>query len=673
MELFKKMEKDYSERLEKEREILEKRADRRVEILKNLFDKTVDLSAFNTDDGQEKTALEGILSSLSEDLMQIREDAQSVQNCLAEQTHTADLEMLRLEKLQLQDQLQEASRTLEQQQHMLSEFANSCQQKDEVISKLQEAVERATRDSASFGSCGSRTSGEEERRKRKRDDAEEEEEGGAAKRRMVLEEEIWRLHEENDKKEETIGELRRELEEKQGRWEEEVEELKKENSSLDGKVQILTDLDECVTCNSVLSSLEMEQKETARLQKENKALVNGIFLLQTEVAALQTELKQQTNKSDSLSEQFDSAKSRLQNLENQLEEKTDSIKRLTEEVDCLRQEVKEEEGRSRSNSSAFHTAMEELKKESKAALQRSAQKSEQIEELQREKQHLEEMLEHSKNRCQELSNQTTELTHHLQNLRVEYESEGGALRQRLEEMGRAEEERRQEQEKEVSELRLLISERETLLEDSQQLTETLRQELQHLKENLQRSEEEGEEEEEKENLGMKEKRDKRLCRMGDDREAHLQGELQDVCASPLRSGGTGRKKICRTLGRKRKNSEGLVFKENKSSRVRVDTCSNKQEQEGGAPLKIKEQIQNSPSFLRTKAKPVPAPVSDHSVEKEAVTVVTKPRRGRRKLFKLDTSSQLVDSPHMMSAGAEDDKESDHLIIRRQLRSKTCKK
>jgi len=33
----------------------------------------------------------------------------------------------------------------------------------------------------------------------------------------------------------------------------------------------------------VLSSLELEQRETARLQKENKALVNGIFQLQTEV------------------------------------------------------------------------------------------------------------------------------------------------------------------------------------------------------------------------------------------------------------------------------------------------------------------------------------------------------------------------------------------------------
>lgn len=46
------------------------------------------------------------------------------------------------------------------------------------------------------------------------------------------------------------------------------------------------DLDECPNCDSVLSSLEVEQKETARLQKENKALVNGIFQLQKEVLLL---------------------------------------------------------------------------------------------------------------------------------------------------------------------------------------------------------------------------------------------------------------------------------------------------------------------------------------------------------------------------------------------------
>lgn len=38
-----------SERLEREKEILEKRADRRVEILKNLVSKTVNLSTTNTE------------------------------------------------------------------------------------------------------------------------------------------------------------------------------------------------------------------------------------------------------------------------------------------------------------------------------------------------------------------------------------------------------------------------------------------------------------------------------------------------------------------------------------------------------------------------------------------------------------------------------------------------
>uniref|UniRef100_A0A087XLK7 Uncharacterized protein n=2 Tax=Poecilia formosa TaxID=48698 RepID=A0A087XLK7_POEFO len=53
---------------------------------------------------------------------------------------------------------------------------------------------------------------------------------------------------------------------------------------------------------------------------------------------------------------------------------------------------------------------------------------------------------------------------------------------------------------------------------------------------------------------------------------------------------------------------------------------------------------------------------------EAVTTATRPRRGRKKLFKLDVSSPLLDSPHTMPGGNEEDKESDHLIIRRHLRS-----
>ncbi|XP_070783499.1 kinesin-like protein KIF20A [Enoplosus armatus] len=728
MELFNKMEKDYSDRLEKEREILEERAEKRVEILKNLVSKTVDLSAVNTDNSKEEQAalLEGIISSLTEDLGKIREDAQSVHRCLTEHTHAAELEALRLEK----------------------------QQKDDIINKLQAAmdvsVETGTRDRALVESfrlellelqqtcrCVRRPGGDEnkkeETRKRQLEALEGEEERGPAKKRVspVLEEEIWRLQEENDKKEETIAELREREERRRGveeelrRREEEVEELKKQQVLLEQNVQKLSDLDECPNCDSVFSSLESEQRETSRLMKENKALVNGMFQLQTEVTSLQAQLKKQTDRCDSLSEQLNTAKTRLQDVENQSEEKTNNINSLTQEVERLRPD--EQEGQS--SSSVFHATMEELKKESQAALERAAQKSQQIQDLQREKNRLEETLSHSENMCvklrEELANQRADFSRQLQSLRGELESEGGALRGRLQEMERSEEERRRNQEREKGELHRVASEKDKLIEESQRQTESLRKELERLKEDLLRREEE---EEEKENREVEERKVsvveelkeeiqrlqekrgrqqeeegrsrefyavkkelERLQRVKEERENDLQGNTQrcggrvlppeqEVRVSPLKSNMADRKKTPRTTGRKRKSCEveDLVFNENKRNRVRGNTRNIKQsssvvkEKRDGALQKIGELIHSSPSILGSKAKTIIGLVSGHSVEKETVTTAIKPRRGRKKLYKMGASSPLLDSPYMMSGGAEE-KESDHLIIKRQLRSKTCRK
>ncbi|XP_017166469.1 kinesin-like protein KIF20A isoform X3 [Poecilia reticulata] len=643
MELFNKMEKDYSERLEKEREILEERAEKRMEILKNLVGKTVDLTTSSNDGCMEAADLGGIISSMTEDLKKIRDDAQSVQHCLSEQTHSAELEELRLEKLQSHEQLQEAMKSLEQQQRF-SELSEICEQKDD-ISKLQEDLRNTTQDRPATCTCGRRTRedqrAEEERKKsckRQRDDAEGQ--GGGAVKKRVLEEEIWRLQEENDKKDETISELRKGL-----------EELKNDNLELEKKVQELTDLDECLNCGSVLSSLEVEKKETARLKKENKALVNGIFQLQTEVTALEMQLKQQTDTCNSQSKQLDFTKLRIQYLENQLEESFSSIKSLTEEVVCLRQEVKQEE----QSSSINVVAMEEQKKKSEAAEQRSAHISQQMEELQREKRQLEEQLALSNSSCvelkQELENQRAELSQQLQNLRAELESEGGALQYRLED--------------EVAGLQRVMLEKEQLLEDSRQQAETLRRELQCLKEKLHRRVEE----EEKENQSGR-----RQGRRRREQRENLHRDAQDVCASPLRSTMADRKKLSKTVKRKRKSSEveGLVFSENKRNRVKEKACSNK--------LEIEELIQNSPSIRHSKElisgevvilgheHQFPVPGADPASFMEAVTTATKPRRGRKKLFKLDVSSPLLDSPHTMPGGNEENKESDHLIIRRHLRS-----
>ncbi|XP_070708234.1 kinesin-like protein KIF20A isoform X2 [Pempheris klunzingeri] len=652
MELFNKMEKDYSDRLEKEREILEERAETRVEILKNLVNKT----------------------------------------------------------------------------------AEKDQQKDDIINKLQATVdaatENATRDRALVESIRSELLQLQQtcRCVRKTGGEEEEERGGPAKKRVVLEEEIWRLQEENDRKEETITELRegeerrrKELEEELRRREEEVEALKKEQVLLEQKVQTLTDLDECPNCSSVFSSLESEQRETSRLTKENKALVNGIFQLQTEVTALQTQLREQTDSCSSLSELLEAAKTRLRDLESQSGEKDNTVSSLTQEVERLRQEVKEVEGQSSSSSSVFHVAMEELKKESRGALERSAQKSQQIEALQREKSELEEALTHRDHRCaeltEELANQRAEASRQLQSLRAELESEGGALRGRLEEV-----------EREREELLLVASEKENLIEDSQRQTETLRKDLERLKEDLLRREEEEEDkenreveerkvsvveelkgeiqrlqerrgkqqqqqEEEEEEGGRRRKRKsreydavkremERLQRLKEERETHLQGNTQDVLLSPLRSNmsSADRKKTPKTTARKRKSCqvEDLVFSENKRNRARGNTRNNKQsppamkDRRDGTLQRIGEMIHSSPSILGSKAKTIIGLVSGHSVDKEAVTTATKPRRGRKKLYK--TNASLLDSPLMLSGGvATEEKESDHVIIKRQLRSKTCRK
>ncbi|XP_054880859.1 kinesin-like protein KIF20A isoform X2 [Poeciliopsis prolifica] len=623
MELFNKMEKDYSERLEKEREILEERAEKRVEILQNLVSKTVDLTTSSNDGYMEAADLRGIISSMTEDLKKIRDNAQSVQHCLSEQTHTAELEVLRLEKLQSHEQLQEAMKSLEQQQQRFSELSAVCEQKEDIINKLQEDLRNATQDRLAICTCGRRTredqrAGEERKEscKRQRDDAEGQG-GGAVKKRVVLEEEIWRLQEENDKKDETISELRSRL-----------EELKNDNLELEKKVQELTDLDECLTCGSALSSLEVEQKETARLQKENKALVNGIFQLQTEVTALQMQLKQQTDTCNSQSERLDLTQSRLQYVENQLEESSRSIMSLTEELTCLRQQVQEEQ-----SSSINVVAMEELKKKSEAAEQSSAHISQQMEELQQEKKQLVEQLALSNSSCvklrQELENQKTKLSQQQQNLRAELESKGGALQHRLED--------------EVAGLQRVMLEKEQLLEDSRQQAETLRRELQCLKEKLHREVEE----EEKENQNGGKLHGRRRKEQGENLHRDAQSTMAD------------RKKLSKTVKRKRKSNEveGLVFSENKRNSVKEKACSNKLED--GMLQKI-ELTQNSPSILHSKADPASF--------MQTVTAATRPRRGRKKLFKLDVSSPLQDSPHSLPGGKEEDKDSDHLIIRRHLRS-----
>ncbi|KAK1881655.1 Kinesin-like protein KIF20B [Dissostichus eleginoides] len=734
MELYNTMKKDYSERLEKEKELLEERADKRVEILKKLVSKTV--SADKKDSELVKT-LDSLGLVETGDWLRLG----------------TELEALRLENQRSHDQLQE--RVLE-----LMELS---EQKDDVINKLQSAMED--------------------------------------QRNRALNVPQRAL----DVPQRALNVPQRALNVPQ-------RALNVPQRALNQKVQELTDLDSCANCDSVFFSLEAEQRESGRLKKENKALINGIFNLQTEVTSLQTKLKEQT---DSQSEELNTAKARLQDLESQSEEKAVSYNSLTQEVEHLRQEAKEEEPSRR-----FVSALQDLKEESQAALQRSAEKSQLIQDLQEERSQLQEersqlqeernllqeersqlqeersqlqrRLDHSENRCaelsEELSNQRAAFSQQLQGLRAELESEQ-LLRAALEkeklleecrretetlrkELERLKEELREEEEEEEDRQEVMLVVQE-LKEELQSREEEDRQEVmpvvQELKEELQSREEE-EEEEEKENRQevmpvvqelkeelqkLKERREEReekerrkreerefdavrremerLQRLKEERGgAQLGGSsitagcespcsweeaasLQDLggssitagcespssweeaaslgcespcsweeaaslgCESPCSweeaaslqdLGGSSITAGCESpcsweeaasLGCESPCSweeaaslqDNLVSSENKRNRGRGNTRTNKQEKCDGALQKIGDLIHSSPSILGS------------------TEAVQRPKRGRRKLFKMDAT--LQDSPDAMSGRANEEKESDHLIIKRQLRSKTCRK
>ncbi|XP_008313185.1 kinesin-like protein KIF20A isoform X2 [Cynoglossus semilaevis] len=725
MELFRNMQKDYSERLEREKEILEERAEKRLEILKNLFNKTVNQSAdekesdkvTHTSPPQDTAVLERLISSMTEDLGKIREDAESVHHCLMDDTHTSELEALRLEKQQSHDQLQEANERLQQQRQKLMELKEMCLQKDDIITRLQAAMDQTledtTRDRALVETlrselldlkqnccCGR---GEEESRKRPRQDAGTEDTGRGAEKRVILEEEIWRLQEDNERKEETIAQLsereaqlRRSEEDVQTelrRREEEVEELKKEQASLQQKLTDLEQEEVCSNCASVFSSLEAEQKEVSRLVKENKALVNGMFQLQNQVNSLQTQLREKRESCDGLSEQLAAAESRLQIVQNQSDERNRAVVSLTEERDNLKQEVT---GQDERGSHTFHSIMEELRKESAVALQQSTDKSVQIQDLQQGRSCLQEALSLSERRCAELTEELANQRAEFSRLRAELESEGRTLQGRLEDMRVSEEEKRREEERQREELQRLLAEKDKLVSETLSQMDTLRQELQEqqkenrvvtvveeLKEEMNRlqerrrlvgNKEEVEEEEEK-NREYKAVK-KEIERLQRDKVTEV--TKVDVPVCPLRSNMTDRKKTNKTIGRKRKSNEveDLVFSENKRNRVR-DKVGTKtpssvpspvKDRKDGAFQKIGDLLHSSPSILSSKAKTIMGLVSGHSAERE-----TKPRRGRRKLYKVDTVSPLFKSPNTESTAAEEEKESAHTIIRRQLRSKTCRK
>ncbi|XP_026869238.2 kinesin-like protein KIF20B [Electrophorus electricus] len=406
MELFSDMEKDYNERLQREKDIAEERTERRLEILKNLTNETFSgLADTGPVDNTTKEArmefLDGMMEVMQGDLAKIKQDAEATQKCLenaarspgvvarlraqldkvAEEllesqrllgVKTKEMDTVLAQRQKSSDQLLEANKNYENRVVRCQELMAICQEKDEMISKLQTALDRSV-------------------------------EAANEERAFIdtVKEEILHYRNNckclvNDGKEEMKDQEIQRLVLTLKERDELVDKLKHEQDSLQEKVKELTDelKKQAQAYGSTVSMLEAEKAATAKLAGENRALSSKLSELQqttsdmsVKLKALKTDLGTQISAAIKLSEELETAKALLREGEEERSKQSSTIGSLKLEVENLRQKLHahaQELFQGRESDCAFRKTIESLRKECEAMMSASQEKSRRIEALEPE-------------------------------------------------------------------------------------------------------------------------------------------------------------------------------------------------------------------------------------------------------------------------------------------------
>uniref|UniRef100_A0A8C9RS43 Kinesin family member 20Bb n=1 Tax=Scleropages formosus TaxID=113540 RepID=A0A8C9RS43_SCLFO len=347
MELFSKMESDYSERLLREKEIIEERAEKRMEIWKNLVNGNVD-----SKEGMD--FLDGMIGSVQDDLIKIKEDAEAAQTCLSHlpdphetitrlEKELSDLseelcknqELLALknneiemkchETQQANASLEEMKRNLESKTQKFQELMEMCQEKDDMISKLQLAMDMQV-------------------------------ESATSDRHLVesIKEEILQLKQNcrclKQDRESTHSEARKHFEQDLMLKDKEIVDLKQEQISLEVKVSKLVDdlKEQACAHDAVVSSLDTKCKENSRLVNEKEIILKEKNKWQQDaesmakkLGGLESELREQIKEREKVSEDLEAAKALLMENNENSREKAKIIESLKRENDNLKKELEE--------------------------------------------------------------------------------------------------------------------------------------------------------------------------------------------------------------------------------------------------------------------------------------------------------------------------------------------
>ncbi|XP_067368029.1 kinesin-like protein KIF20B isoform X4 [Channa argus] len=464
-ELFSEMQNDYNERLAREREILEERAERRLEIFKNLINKMA-----KAQPSEDKGAMNKSLDSYSSDLAHLKDAAEAAHEEL-ERKVLSEHQQKVLEELghkhnggtsgaddgekgKLLFQLQEKSSKIARLEKQVADLqrmselgsldhslqvepVRSCERERQGALAAFEKEKKAREDALAF--LDYQTMGKEEAL------ASLEEEKKAREEALATLEELKRSKEE----------LLASLKDERKRKEKDVAALVSERRAKEGAIAALAEVnrnrDEALAAlgeerrrkEEAQSLLAVEMKEIKRLVEEREKRQEEVNALQQEVRELTAKVKATECQVTSGNERAQQALAQQKSTETQLNNYLKEIQEKTSEIHTLKQEV------------------QSLKLE----LQTSAASSDKIyDELKETVSELRKNLADEKEKCESKQIQMLELQHELEHAKKQLTDKQLAFNQNLEQLNKKLSQQELASDKQVEELRKKLREQEDILQ-----------------------------------------------------------------------------------------------------------------------------------------------------------------------------------------------------------------
>ncbi|XP_039995193.1 kinesin-like protein KIF20B isoform X2 [Xiphias gladius] len=526
-ELFSEMQNDYNERLGREREILEERAERRLEIFKNLIDKMA-----NAGTSRDAQAMDKSLDSRSSELAAIKKVAEAAHKCLGSgqagpwADRSVAVEELERKVLELNEHQQKVGEQMAHKQNGETSGVEEeeerkllfqLQEKSSEIARLKNQVEDLQR-VAELGAQG-RSLLVEEGSSRERDQLEEaltalekekkaREEALAALEYQTMgkEESLASLEEERKARGEALamlGELRRSKDKVLASLEEERKDKEKAMAALaevkQSREEALAALgEEKSGKEEARSALEMERKEISRLveqrekkQQEGDALQREVRELTAKLEAAKHQVTSETERAEQTIVQLQSAQAQLDEHSKEIREKTSQIHTLTLETQGLKQELQTSAASSGVVNDQLREEVSKLTKNLADEKEKSESRHRQLLELEHELAQTKEQQLEKLNRQEEASKQQVEeLRKKLQEqeqisqqpldeLKSRLECQENASKEEVDKLRAKLDEQTKASEKQVEELNEKLREQKAT---SQQLLEELKQKLSEQKE-----------------------------------------------------------------------------------------------------------------------------------------------------------------------------------------------